>query len=212
MSVRTVADVIKSLQNNYHPDTELVITWWDVTDVENNFGDFVTKNEAGEVWNDTNEMLDYALDNFIGSINDQWSNDVYRYLDEKKSDAKQAEETTEEVVAPNAERFWDLNIYFRETEPDVWEDTLTINPVVYTTNLDTKASFNNYTLAYIKCTSEETAIIRAKSGYEDTDYTDSLDAFMTYAPQRIADILKKLPDPYTVTLRQIENLTLGDLA
>jgi len=106
---------------------------------------------------------------------------------------------------------WDLNIFFKEVLDEsgcyVSADTLSINPVVYTSD-EHGGTENYYTDTLIDTTFAETRYLVSQYptneyGY---DWTDTLDNFLAVAPPRLAELLKKLPDASTVTQGNSENL------
>jgi len=107
---------------------------------------------------------------------------------------------------------WDLNIFFKEYVDDTgcvqMADTLSINPVVYTSDIILGYSDNLYTDTLIDTTFAETRYLVSQYPTDEYgyDWTDTLDHFMDIAPPRLTELLKKLPDPYTVTQDNSESL------
>jgi hypothetical protein len=94
---------------------------------------------------------------------------------------------------------WDLNIFFKEdydveTEETTWEDVLTINPVVWTSN--DGMTDNWYTDIIFKTTFAEARYLRSQYPENEygSDWTDTLENFLEIAPPRLASLLRTLPD------------------
>ena len=99
---------------------------------------------------------------------------------------------------------WDLNIFFKEdwdelNDESVYEDVLTINPVVWT-KLDDGSTQTNYSEILYKTTFAEARYLRSQypeKEYGD-DWTDTLENFLAIAPPRLRSLLGTLPDPSTI--------------
>jgi hypothetical protein len=106
---------------------------------------------------------------------------------------------------------WDLNIFFRDLGHDdngdnQWSPTLTINPVVYVTEID--SSKHIYTDILIECDFAESRYIISERPSEEwgDDWFETLEHFLQIAPPRIAEILRDLPNADTVTEENVYNL------
>ena len=96
---------------------------------------------------------------------------------------------------------WDLNIFFREdydedTEETTWEDVLTINPVVWTSEDD--RTNNDYTDIVWKTTFAEARYLRSQYPEKEygSDWTDTLEHFLEIAPPRLKELAMTLPNPH----------------
>ena len=95
---------------------------------------------------------------------------------------------------------WDLNIFFREDWDEengtMWDNVLTINPVVY--SWDDDVSTNWYTEILFTTTFAEARYLRSQ--YPEAEYgmdwTDSLENFLKIAPRRLRALLGTLPSAY----------------
>lgn len=96
---------------------------------------------------------------------------------------------------------WDLNIFFKEdydvdTEETTWDNVLTINPVVWTSN--DGMTDNWYTDIIYTTTYAEARYLRSQYPEDEygSDWTDTLDHFLDVAPPRLRSLLGTLPSPY----------------
>lgn len=95
---------------------------------------------------------------------------------------------------------WDLNIWFKEYVDESgctqWEDTLSINPILYIK--DEVSTRTVFTDIIIPCTFAESRYIiseRPEAEYGG-DWWESLSHFLETAPPRLALMLRALPNPY----------------
>jgi hypothetical protein len=95
---------------------------------------------------------------------------------------------------------WDLNIFFREdydveTEETTWDDVLSINPVIWTN--DNGVTNNEYTDIVWTTTFAEARYLRSQYPEDEygSDWTDSLEHFLTVAPPRLEALVRTLPSP-----------------
>lgn len=106
---------------------------------------------------------------------------------------------------------WDLNVFFEEVWDELHEeyvsaDVISINPVLWT--LDNGVSNVTYTNILYKTTFAEARYLRSQYpektyGY---DWTDSLASFLEIAPPRLRSLLSTLPDPNTVSEKDVLEL------
>jgi hypothetical protein len=96
---------------------------------------------------------------------------------------------------------WDLNLFFREdynvdTEETTWDNVITINPVVYTS--DNGMSDTWYTDILYTTTFAEARYLQSQYPEDEygVDWTDSLEHFLEIAPPRLKSLLGTLPSPY----------------
>lgn len=96
---------------------------------------------------------------------------------------------------------WDLNIFFKEdynveTEETTWDDVLTINPVVWTSN--DGMTDNWYTDIIYTTTYAEARYLRSQYPENEygSDWTDTLEHFLEIAPPRLKTLLGSLPDAH----------------
>ena len=112
---------------------------------------------------------------------------------------------------------WDLNIWFKEyideTGCSQWEDTLSINPVLYIN--DSVSVRHVYTDIVIPCTFAETRYIiseRSEKEYGE-DWFEDMNHFLETAPPRIALMLRALgkPEDYDEDAGDVVNISFKEL-
>jgi hypothetical protein len=112
---------------------------------------------------------------------------------------------------------WDLNIWFKEYVDESgctqWEDTLSINPIVYIK--DEVSTRHVYTDIVIPCTFAETRyIVSERPDYEyGDDWFEDMNHFLETAPPRIALMLRALgkPEDYDESKGDTINIAFAEL-